>query len=362
MTHKPDPVDGAKAEVVTVAAEPVAEVAAIPETPVPEEVVASNDPAPPAEPATPGEYLHAQRTKIGMSIPDLAMRLRMGAKQIEALERGDYAVLPAGTFLRGFVRNFAKAVHADAAHAITLLEKTHTHESAAKSPTIVVPSQNIKVVPPGGELATPNARLAIVGIVVILLACAVWYWWEYVRPHLASGGRPQPVPETVVNVAQPAAAPAENTQSIVPTVATEVEGAKATEQAAVIAPEIKPAVSAPVTAAKTAPPAAVPAVAAPAAPAKKDVPIKDAAAISSAAGANSLGFTFSGESWVEVIDANGKTLVSRRYKAGETEEATGRAPFSIVIGNAQVTRMAYNGREFDLAPHTRVSVARVTVK
>ena len=58
--------------------------------------------------------------------------------------------------------------------------------------------------------------------------------------------------------------------------------------------------------------------------------------------------------------------VSRRRRGDpdhrRTEEVVGRAPFSIVIGNAQVTRMAYNGKEFDLLPHTRASVARVTVK
>ena len=80
------------------------------------------------------------------------------------------------------------------------------------------------------------------------------------------------------------------------------------------------------------------------------------------AGGAALGFTFSGESWVEVIDGSGKTILSRRYRAGDAEEVSGRAPFSVVIGNAKSTRMAFNGREFDLDPHTRGAVARVTVK
>ena len=75
-----------------------------------------------------------------------------------------------------------------------------------------------------------------------------------------------------------------------------------------------------------------------------------------------MGFTFSGDSWVEVIDGNGKSVLARRFKGGDVEEVVGRAPFSVVVGNAQSTRMAYNGKEIDLVPHTRVSVARVTVK
>ena len=326
-------------------------------------VLASNDPAPPEvhpEPSTPGEYLRAQREKIGMSVVDLAARLRMGTRQVEALERSDYKALPTGTFLRGFVRNYAKAVQADTARAMALLEQTNAAASVAKSPGIVVASQNIKVVPPGGQLATPRVRLAIVAGVVLLLAGAVWYWWEFVRPHLASGGRPQPVPETVENVAPPvtgvtAEPPKTEPVAAVANPVSPVDESKAADTA-VILPTLVPA---PAPAAKAVPP-----VVTEAATAKKET--KEAkepkASTAPASGANQLGFTFSGESWVEVIDANGKTIVSRRYKAGEAEEATGRAPFSIVIGNAQVTRMAYNGKEVDLAPHTRVSVARVTVK
>jgi len=33
-----------------------------------------------------------------------------------------------------------------------------------------------------------------------------------------------------------------------------------------------------------------------------------------------------------------------------------------VIGKAGATRMAYNGKEIDLTPHTKLAVARVTVK
>ena len=80
-----------------------------------------------------------------------------------------------------------------------------------------------------------------------------------------------------------------------------------------------------------------------------------------AVGTGVLGFSFSGESWVEVSDAEGKIVVSRHFKAGDVEEFTGLQPLAIVIGNASVTRMAYNGKEFDLASHTKASVARVTL-
>ncbi|MEQ1517925.1 MAG: DUF4115 domain-containing protein, partial [Usitatibacteraceae bacterium] len=71
---------------------------------------------------------------------------------------------------------------------------------------------------------------------------------------------------------------------------------------------------------------------------------------------------FTGESWVEVTDRNGKVVLDRKFKDGEAQEIVGRPPFSVVIGNAKVTRMAHDGKEIDLVPHTRVAVARLTVK
>jgi cytoskeleton protein RodZ len=40
----------------------------------------------------------------------------------------------------------------------------------------------------------------------------------------------------------------------------------------------------------------------------------------------------------------------------------GKPPYSLVIGTAPVVRLTYNGREVDLAPHTRVAVARFTLQ
>ena len=62
--------------------------------------------------ARPGQLLAAERERQGLSRADIAQRLHMSASQVEALETGDYARLPRGTFLRGFVRNYAKAARA----------------------------------------------------------------------------------------------------------------------------------------------------------------------------------------------------------------------------------------------------------
>ncbi len=359
-----------------------------------------------------GALLRTAREAQGLSIGDIANRLRMGVKQVSALEGGDYPALPTGTFLRGFVRNYAKTLNLSTDEVLATLERDHASARPLKATPVVVPSQqNIKVPAPGGDLATPKARMAIAALVVCLLFGAVWYWWEYVRPHRAEGGR-APVPvATPVTADAPVSVPVRPPE-IAPPLGPVLEPGTTAVGEAVKAAEGAPLTPAsgtpPATAAPSPvfPPAAVPVatppaispptrpspaagmgsattppVAAPATPQKSvttsgtPVAVPGAAAVPTARVPGSdvpaqratgtsgvLGFTFTGESWVEVSDGNGKLVLSKRFRAGDAEEVVGRPPFSVVIGNAQVTRMAVNGREFELAPHTKASVARVAVK
>jgi cytoskeleton protein RodZ len=347
--------------------------------------------------ASPGAMLRVARESAGLSIGDVATRLRMGVRQVDALERADYSALPTGTFLRGMVRNYAKLVHVDADAAIRVLEGTHTHAAVSlKDATIVVPSHNIKLSGGPSELANPKVRAVIVGVVMLLLAAAAWYWWQYVRPNLSNGGRPtatlptddKSATKTVVSgEAVPlVAAPAESVtpsagatvevQTLQPTIsAPSASGATTTSSTTVPPAAITPPPTATVTAppssaAATPQPAPASALAIPAPPLETPISIgkestnlkSDPNAIARPPGSSVLAFSFQGESWVEVVDGRGKALVSRRFNAGESGEAIGRAPFSIVVGNAPQVKMTYNGNEFDLKPHTRIAVARVTVK
>jgi cytoskeleton protein RodZ len=93
----------------------------------------------------------------------------------------------------------------------------------------------------------------------------------------------------------------------------------------------------------------------------------DSAAASTQSGASPLPaspltITATGESWVEVIDAQGRTLVSRSMPAGETVDLDGPAPFKLRIGNAVGTRVTFKGQIVSLASSTKDNVARLELK
>jgi cytoskeleton protein RodZ len=68
------------------------------------------------------------------------------------------------------------------------------------------------------------------------------------------------------------------------------------------------------------------------------------------------------DSWVEVRDAQGRTLLSRTVLAGESVGLDGAMPMHVKVGNARGTRLTLRGDNVDLAPWTRDNVARLELK
>ena len=298
----------------------------------------TNTNEPGVETHTPGSLLASERLRQGLSVGDVAAKLRMGIVQVDALERGDYGKLPTGTFLRGFVRSYAKLLGIEPGLVVGLLEQTL---GPSTKPPLVVSSQNIRYTAPREHFATPKVRGALFVIFLLTLSIFGWYWWEYIRPAGLLQARSQAAPQTTAerteNVDIPSLAVTEPRPEQAVVENTPAESTAFLGSATIVAPQ----------SARDATGAAriEPVIHKPIAP-----------------GSATLRFTFSGESWVEVVEGSGKVLISRRYKAGDEEVTSSKGPLSVIIGNASVTRMNYNGSDFDLTPHTRISVARFTLK
>ena len=78
-----------------------------------------------------------------------------------------------------------------------------------------------------------------------------------------------------------------------------------------------------------------------------------------APGAAEIKLDFDDESWVEIKDGTGAVIFARLNPAGVQQVVSGEPPLDVVIGNAHSVRLTYRNKPVDLAPHTRVDVARV---
>ena len=299
-----------------------------------------------------GQTLAAERERQGLSRADAAQRLHMSAWQVEALETGNYTRLPKGTFLRGFVRNYAKVLGLDPESVIPLLTED---APPGGRPGIVVPTQNIRFDPLHERLQNPYVKAATISFVVVAVALAAMYWWIFIRPAPPAGilHKSHPATPPVAAIPIPETAPA-----VTPTFS-----APSPTPAPVVA--AAPAKSAPTKAAAPEKVAAADKTAAP----DKSPPADKAAAPDEAGaplvvgdGPGKLKFRFHGNSWVEIRDARGKVILSKLNPAGSEARIAGQPPFSVIVGNAPEVELFYNDREVDLDAYTKVAVARLTVE
>lgn len=271
----------------------------------------------PAE-VRPGRALAEARVRRSLSVADVALQLKLSVSQIEALEADAYDRLPGAVFVRGFVRNYARLLELDAEELVATLELEHKGTSAMAA---VPRSHNIPF-PARGRVRWP----AYLAVLLLLIVTVV------VVDLLISAPPPAVIPAQPVAQTAPVAAPAAATVTV-----------EQPREAQVAEPV----------------PVANPQGAEPAPAKSGETP---AAAAAAASGQDDLHFAFSIESWVEVRDRNDRILMSQLNPAGSEQHVQGRPPFSLVVGNARGVRLTFNGRAIDLAPHTRVEVARLTLE
>lgn len=60
-----------------------------------------------------GELLKTERIRQNLTVQDIAQALKLSSKIINALESGETEVLPAKTFIRGFVKSYAQYLKLD---------------------------------------------------------------------------------------------------------------------------------------------------------------------------------------------------------------------------------------------------------
>ncbi|MEC3948563.1 helix-turn-helix domain-containing protein [Sphingobium sp. HWE2-09] len=147
--------------------------------------------APDAQPSTPGAKLRAAREAQGLSIQDVATRTRIAQRQLEAVERDDYAALPGIPYAVGFARAYARAVDLDEVEiAAEVRHGVHNSDMGAR----------YEAFEPVDPARVPPRRLAWVMLAIVVMLIAGYTVW---RTQLMT---PPTGEEVAQEQAQPAAA------------------------------------------------------------------------------------------------------------------------------------------------------------
>jgi len=316
---------------------------------------AGSDAAPAAGPAaipSAGTLLGGARERMGLSVGEVANHLKLSIRQVEALEADAFDRLPSPMFIRGFARSYARLVQVDP-HPVMLALDHHFPPPPAGvvEPAGVTPGLVRQPLPSAIPFPTSDRPSRWLHSVAGLLAAVVvgFLAFEWFGPARA--------PQAPIQGAG-SAAPSEAVQSgVLPLqpLAPGVGAPGATSDPSVVAPAVEGATpTTPVAPGATEAPAPTTPVGASSTAASE---IGDAFGT----GPRTVRLSFDRESWVEIRDARGRLIFSQLNPPGSSQEVQGEPPLSLVVGNARSVRLAYGGRDIDLAPHTRVDVARFTL-
>jgi len=296
-----------------------------------------------SKPATAGAWLKSVRQQRGLHIAALAVTLKVPQAKLEALEADRYDELPDATFARALATAVCRALKVDAAPVLALLPRTAAEDFDVR-PGLNQPFRERGGAGDGSALALLR-RPVVWGPLLLLLAAAAIY-------SLPAGWLPSPGADTQVTAVADFPVAASGAVAAASSAAGEFVSAPAAQVAS------EPAASASSMVASAVASAPLPVVAAPVAAAPVAAAPVPASAAAVPAG-QALRVTATGETWVEVVDAQGQMLLSRLLRDGEQQVLGGTPPYKLRVGNVSGTRIEWRGAAVDLAARSKDNVARL---
>lgn len=297
---------------------------------------------------TAGSLLREARQASGLHIAALAVALKVPVSKLEALEADDHASLPDTVFVRALASSVCRTLKVEPSPVLALLPQS-------KSPRLEPYNSGLNALVKGsgvrgggaGSSAASAPRSAMWVVAALLIgALAVWY---LPRASLPETGNLSPS-STASSIGK------EPDPTLVSPAATTSENPGRSESQPAAAPSPAPA-----PAMMSAGPGGSAIVAAPTV--EPMVGASDGSVVLPNIGSGApLVLRASAESWVQVRDSAGASVLQRKLSAGETVSVGGLMPLAVVVGRADVIEVFVRGKPFDLLSVSRDNVARFEVK
>lgn len=276
--------------------------------------------------ATLGTILSQTRKQKGLSVGEVAERLKLPARQVEAMESGRYKGLPEAVFIKGFLSSYARLLELDEKELKQYLQQIFPAGNQQLT------SEVSKVTPE--ELDFQNKlqrrhfpRWLIVVLVVILIGAVVYAWQHKSTSENArqTATASQEISAQATSIGDIAA----SNIRIVPMTASEQTSTRAASSGA--------------NASQT-----------------------DAGRIgretsqSLAESTEALVIKLENNTWLQVSDRSGKVLIKETVDAGSTHQFSGSAPYKIILGKTLGASIQFAGKDVAI-PQNKKRTAVITV-
>jgi len=315
-----------------------------------------------------GNVLKAAREAQGLSIHEVCSQLRLGIKQIQAIEQDDFEKLPQPSIVRGFIRNYARLLNIDVNPILEAYQRIVPNK--APLPLSVRSNASRSVIDKPVPVFRPQRLLTFL-IFLILAGIAAYFYINHIKPQaLKDAALALDVDEIGETTGQEIAIPA---PEAVPAPATTTPVAPVTENVdASTTTAADNAVPAATVTGNDATSNAANTLSANNAIANNTIVSTPTPATTQAAESTtlqatepqkaSLVFKVNEDSWVRIEDMQGKKVFSEVMPAGSERQVTTEKPVNITVGHASGTQLTIDNQPYDLTQATRGRVARIQLK
>jgi cytoskeleton protein RodZ len=292
---------------------------------------------------TAGEVIRQARELAGVKIAVVASALKVTEQKIEALEANRFDLFPNPVFYRSLAASICKYLQIDAAPVLERLPKNNVPQLGNGVSGISGINQPFRsrgdawnfAIPPflGNSTTWIVLALVVASIVILLLPEQKVAWithWIHQSPSATA-------PTEEVADDKPADEQVVTSEIVVPPTSTSFA--------------TSPIVSSP-------PASSASASATPSAPASNPVMGMAGGGL----GNDLIRFKAKGSVWIQVIDANGKTQLSKALVAGDIATASGATPLAVVVGRADAVDVEVRGTPFNLTSVAKENIAKFEVK
>lgn len=309
----------------------------------------------------PGKQLRDVRVAKEMDVNRVASLLHLNVSMLEALEADDFSKLPSAVFVQGYLRNYARLLDVPVG---PILDAFHLYRPAEEENANLQPAEIKREVRSSHTLI----RLITWLIVIVIIGLVVTWWYGYLQWPLggSAGSDTQAIEQQVdQSLAEPGGPlVAEDGSVTLPALldkpeildapVTEPEESSVTTSSE--GPEAGTMVPGEISSEPTED-SAEGMVEAPLAESLAPTAATEQADLSAV-----VSVSFSDACWTDIKDASGNFRVIGNKVAGDRLVLGGEAPYQMVFGNASAVRVTVRGEPYDLAPHIRGNVAKLTLR
>ncbi|ABV36042.1 conserved hypothetical protein [Shewanella sediminis HAW-EB3] len=278
-----------------------------------------------------GSLLKAAREKQGASVADIAGQLHLRPCIVEDIEADNFGEIASATYVKGYVKNYARIVQADKKAIQACLDRQLPKASAPEMQSF-------------SRKTTRQARdgrlMFVTYLIAFILLALLVLWWVQKSDTLSDIDLSKPTVEemadsqltqvevasTLVEEGDPLTGLQTDTHTATATKTPSDRESEKGEQADAVEME--------------------------------SVPTSVEKAVTRL---SSLSFDLNGDCWINVKDAKGDTLINDLKTAGSQLNVSGVEPFKITLGAPQAVSIKLNGEKVSLSDFPNGRVARLTL-